>query len=163
MGKKIDFEDLMRLAKDTDYDDEFTSNLDSLLEREDLTAKEILKLWECRGAWESAWDQAGTSMWESIGEYDGKFALRAYFCEDATTALWNKVCGSIPWSNTDARWTFFSGLPAKNPSSKILLDALSRMTDNGISESNLEHLRECAYFKETMLEKCGVSVNEDED
>lgn len=164
MATKIDWKDLARLAGDADYDEEFMDIFENILENSPLTEKELGQLWDVYTNWKVAQREAEVDLWESEGDLDARLALRIIFDTNTSEKLWKKMGQAVFWHHPQVRNTFFSELPGKYPSSKlllILLPLIAKSASDGISQDNYESLQECRYFKESMFESSGLFVDPD--
>jgi hypothetical protein len=164
LASKIDWKDLERLAGDADYDEEFMDILENILANSPLTEKELGQLWNIYVIWKRAQREAGVDLWESEGDLDARLALRIIFDENTSEKMWKKMGHEVFWYHPEVRNTFFSELPGKNPSSKLLLILLPLIAEgasDGISQDNYESLQECRYFKESRFKTSGLFVDPD--
>jgi hypothetical protein len=164
MASKIDWKDLERLAGDAEYDDEFTDTFESILENSPLSEKELGQLWDVYTIWKIAQREVGVELWDYEGDLDARLALRIIFDENTSEKLWKKMGKEVFWYHPQVRSHFFSELPSKNPSSKLLLILLPLIAEgasDGISQGNYESLQACPYFKESMVKSSGLFVDLD--
>lgn len=164
----VDWEDLRRLASDDIYFEECEDELTKVFETKNLSQQEFNLAYDIYVLFMTTYNESNPDFdsYDTIVAWDSLIATKAYLDPRFTEFVWNHVGPGLWWADQQFRDNFFYNLSQNTDiSSKLLIHILQMVKEHGegLSQSNVETLKQLKYFKPEMLDRFGIEISGDEE